>query len=55
MTGPIKVDESPYKVSNKIEKISQSDLNEINKKQEKRLNHAHNLLLKVCISFDILN
>jgi hypothetical protein len=46
MTGPVKIDESPYKVSNKREFLSQGQLNKIEMNQSKRLTHAHNLLMK---------
>ena len=46
MTGPVKVDSSPYKVSNKKQFIAQSVLCKSDEKQKKRLTHAHNLLTK---------
>lgn len=46
MTGPVKIDESPYKVSNKKQFLSKDQLARFEESQAKRLNRAHNLLLK---------
>jgi hypothetical protein len=44
MTGPIKVEESPYKVSNKKDFLSTEQLLVINDSQNKRLAHAQHIL-----------
>ena len=46
MTGPVKINESPYKVSNKKEFLSPDQISKFDKEQAHRLTHAHNLLIK---------
>ncbi|CAI2373974.1 unnamed protein product [Moneuplotes crassus] len=46
MTGPVKVDSSPYKISNKIRNLTEDELSQERQAQEVKLKHAHNVLLK---------
>ena len=46
MTGPVKVNESPHRVSNKKEYLSKNQLMQYQSEVESRLSHAHNLIVK---------
>ena len=46
ITGSVKVNESPYKVSNKKDFFTSEMLEKLEDQQAKRLTHVHNLLVK---------
>lgn len=50
MTGPVKLNESPYKVSNKRDFLTPEQLKNLDNQQAERLTHAHNLLIKKTVN-----